>query len=539
MTNNKLLPALMVSTALILGACSKKDKGASAGDAIGEVGDLSVKSIDGRAIEKLLDVDKRKVSSADAQTALKKMGLMDESSGLSWAEKSGDNGNYSYKDVKVTAKDGETINIGSLKLTGVHMQDDLATFDRMDATGLVVEGDDSTARIARISMARPSPKLGNGIMKALDTIENLKDLDDLDVDVEFEDGEMAFGAFMMDGLNVTSDEAEVTLASIGWGEDEDSGKAVFLLDNLELTGEDDAKGTPIKMKLGSISGTGIDMNYFRAIGGKNWGKDIIARSKSLGQGAPGFNPYTQTFDSFSMKDLNMSIDTLSITTDGATGKSSYKDGLITVKQSLSPLRVSFTGDPTDRDLIEMREGLQSLGFDELEFSASQTSVLDEKNDLFSVKDAVVDLKDGFNLTYNYEGSGLSAMKNINKDGLSEGDVEAMMENMSLRSMNMSLTDYNLVDRVIKFMAEEQGTSAGLIKMQAKGGLMVLSLGAQTEAQGKALSDLGTALGSFIDDGGTLKVSLNPQTPVSVDQFSQMNPQTMDPELLGFAIEHIK
>ncbi len=539
MNDKKLLPALLVSTALILGACSKKDDGASAGDAIGKVADFAVKSVDDRALEELLDVDKRKVSSADAQEALKKLGLMDKSSGLSWAEKSGDNGNYSYKDVKVASKDGETINIGTLKLTGVHMQDDLATFDRMDASNLSIEGDDGRAEVARISIARPSPKLGNGIMKALDTVDSIKDLDDLDIDVDFEDGEMAFGAFMMDGLNVEAEDAKVSLTSIGWGEDADTGKALFLLDDLEMTGQDDLKGTPIKIKLGSVSGTGIDMNYFRAIGGKNWGKDMIARSKSLGQGGPGFNPYTKTFDSFSMKDFNLNFDTLSIATDGATGKAARNGDVITVKQSLSPLTVSFSGEPTDRDLLEMRKGLKSLGFETLEFSASQTSILDESSDTFAVKDAVVDLKDGFNLTYNYEGSGLSAMQKLNADGMDDADVEAMLKNMSLRSLNMSLTDYNLVDRIIGYMAEQQGTSAGLIKMQAKGGLMVLSMGAKTEAQGQALSDIGSALGNFIDEGGTLKLSLNPEAPVSVDSLSQMDPETLDPSKLGFAIEHVK
>ena len=540
MKNHKtLLPALMLSTALVMGACGNKDKGVEGAEKVADVVDFSVKSVDNRAIEKLLDVKSRKVSDSEAEKALAKMGLMNESGDLTWANKSGDNGSYSYKDVRVNTEDGETITIGKLDLSGVHMVDDRATFDRMDARDVTIDGSDGDASIDRLSLSRPHPKLGSGIMKALAAVEDLKDLDDFDIDVDLDSDDIAFGAFLMDGLSVTGDEADLKLASLGWGENPDSGKAIFLLEDLELIGEDEDKDIPIRMTLDSISGSGIDMNYFRAIGGENFGKDIIARSKSMGRRAPGFNPYSKTFDTFSLKNFNLNVDTLSVTTDGASGKATRKGGVTTVDQSLSPLRVSFSDTPKDKDLQEMQEGLKSLGFDELVLSASQTSTLDENKDIFSVTDAVVRLEDGFNLSYDYEGSGLNSLKSLDQDNLSSGDLEDMLGEMKLRSLNMALTDYNLIDRIINFAAEQQGTSPALIKMQAKGGLMVLSLGAQNEAQGKALGDIGTALGNFIDEGGTLKIRLNPETPVSVDRFSQMDPETLNPDELGFSIEHVK
>ena len=540
MKNHKtLLSALLLSTALVIGGCGNKDKGADGSDKVAEVVDYAVKSVDNKTLEKMLDVKSRKVQSAEAEDALSKMGLLEPSGSLNWASKSGDNGSYSYKDVSVKSEDGETISIGTLDLTGVHMVDGDATFDRLDAKGVVIDGDDGDAKIERLSLARPNPKLGNGIMKAIGALEDLKDLDDVDIDVDLEDGEMAFGAFLMDGFSAKGDDADLTLASIGWGEDEDSGKAVFRLQDLEVAGQAKGKDTPFKITLDSVSGSGIDMNYFRALGGGNFGKDIIARSQSLGVKGPGFNPYSKTFDTFSMKNFNLNIDTLNVTTEGAAGKAVRKGGVTTVSQSLSPLRISFSDVPADRDLKEMKEGLASLGFDELVFSASQTSILDEDKDTFSVKDAVVNLKDGFNLSYDYEGSGLSSISGIDDGEMSPDEFQAALGNMKLKSMNMALTDYNLVNRIINFAAQEQGTSPALIKMQAKGGLMVLSLGAKNEAQGQALSDIGTALGSFIDDGGTLKIRLNPETPVSVDRFSDMDPESIDPAELGFSIEHSK
>ena len=162
-TDHKLLTALMLSTALTLGACNKKDKDASGGHDVASVAELSSKSVDAKSIEKLLEVKKRKVADSDAETALGKMGLMTQDGGLSWAAKEGGNGIYTYKDVSITSDDGETVTIGQLKLTGVHMAGDDPTFDRMDAQNLAVADDEGGVTINSLSLARPSPKIAAGL----------------------------------------------------------------------------------------------------------------------------------------------------------------------------------------------------------------------------------------------------------------------------------------------------------------------------------------------------------------------------------------
>ena len=524
--DQKLLSALMLSTALTLGACNKKDKDASGAHEIASVAELSGKSVDAKAIAKLLEVDKRKVSEADAEAALGKMGLWEPDSGISWGNKEGGNGIYTYKDVSITSDDGETVTIGQLKLTGVHMEGDDPTFDRMDAQNLAVADEDGGVTIDNLSLARPSPKIGSGIMKALETVESIGDLDNLDIDIDLDDGEMAFGAIMLDGVKVKAEDVTVDMASAGWGEDEDTGKAVFLLNDLKLDGEDD--GLPIKLTLGNISGSGVDMNQFRAL-----------MDDGIGSGSPGINSYTKAFDAFKLKDFNLTSDTLNIVSDGAVAVSTQKNGVTTTKQSLSPVRLFFSGEPKNPDMVELQNGLSGLGFEELEFSASQTSVLNEKTDTVEVTDAVVNLKDGFNLAYKYKGSGLKAMQENLENANNVASPADALAGFKLENLNIELTDYNLVDRMITFVAEQQGTSPALMRMQAKGGLMVLSLGAQNEDQGQALSDIGEALGKFIDDGGTLKIGLNPATPISADQFQNVDPQSINPNDFGFTIEHIK
>ncbi len=533
--NQKFISALMLSSALVMGACSAKDKGADAVKSAAEVAKVSVDSVDAKALEPLLKVAPRKVADVEAEKALGLMGLDATNKKITWSDKDGKTGSYTYKDVAVAGDNGESVKIAKLTLNGVHMAEDNPSFDRLDAEDISIDGDDGLLTIENVSLARPSPKLGQGVMKAVETIGSIRDWGDMDVNVDLDDGELAFGAALIDGMSFKSENANATLDLFGWGEDPETSKGVFVLEDFDLTGKDDLDDTPISVSVESISANGIDLDYFRSLGVDGSGKDLINRSRSMSQKGSPFNPYAQSFDNFKMEDVAINIDTLSISTEGASGTSSKRGDVTTVRQSLSPVKIGFSGDPSDPDLMQMRDVLSEIGFETLEFSASQTSVLDEGNDSFSVTDAVLDLKDGFNLSYDYEGTGLSALKDTDDPD----QIEAAMGQMKLKSMNMALTDYNLVNRAIEFAAKQQGTSAALIKMQLKGGLMVASLGAQNEAQGRALTDLGNALGQFVDQGGTLKISLNPETPISVDRFQGVSPENIDPSDFGFSIEHVR
>ena len=510
----------------MLGACKSKDKGETAKSEV-QVSSKSIttKSLSAKSFEDVLEVGSRKVSKADSKQALSDMGL-GKASDIKWAAKSEKNGRHIYNSVSLEGDDGETINIETLTVTGPHMVDGDPSFDRLDIEGLSVTGDDATAKIARLSMAHPSPKIGAGIMKSLESIEDVRELDDLNLAKD----ERAFGAMLMENMSVTADDANIDVATIGWAEDQDTGKGTFLLKGLNVDSE--KNGPAANISLNSIAATGVNVKYFRSLSELNSG----ASNPIMG-----LNPYASQFDSFSLKDFKLSADTLSIVTDGYESVSSQKGSVTTSEQNLKPITIKFTEEPTSRDVMQFYQSLQAVGFDELVLSGASSTVMNEKTDTVSVEDAWFKLDDGFTLRYDYEGTGATAMLNglRHSDGeeLTQSELNAVLDKVTLNSLNLKLTDQSIVEKIISNMSQQQGVSPKLVRLQAKAGLGALTFMAKNDGQAEFLGDLSSSLGNFLDDGGTLNISLNPQTPVSASFFKDMNPQDIDPAQLGVSVSH--
>ena len=168
--------AVILSTSLVMGACSNKDKGPSA-EKSAPAKALGLKAPSDKVFAKHFDVPPRKVSDAEAKQALGELNLLEESGdALSWGKSSGKNGNYSYANLTAKDDDGE-MTIAKAELVGVHMDGDIATFDRADFSGIKVydEKEDVTVTLETLSVARPTPDMAQAIITSL---QNIKELDD-------------------------------------------------------------------------------------------------------------------------------------------------------------------------------------------------------------------------------------------------------------------------------------------------------------------------------------------------------------------------
>jgi len=148
----------------------------------------------------------------------------------------------------------------------------------------------------------------------------------------------------------------------------------------------------------------------------------------------------------------------------------------------------------------------------------------------TVKDGILSLKEGFDLTYDLEASGVNA-------AMMNGDKPSM-DKLDFSRLNIQFTDQSIVEKGIKFAADMQNTDPALIKMQAKGGLMFLTAMADGPEQTQMLSELSDSVGKMIDYGGTLSISLNPSSPVKLSEVQSISD---DPnkglERLGLSISH--
>ncbi len=506
--------ALALSSVLVLGACGKKDKGD--GVNMPEIGSLSVKTADAGVIENLLKVSDRKVGDAEAEQALKGLGFEDD---VSWASKKGKAGDYHYKNLSFKSDDDKDVVIADVKLDGVHMEGDEATFDKMTLTGVKLSDDDVSGSIDRLILSQPHPAMAARILNGISHIESL---DDLDMDIELEDGEFGFGAMLLQGLDMKSGDGVMRVNTLGWGQDDTTGKGAFVAKNISFTGMDKKNDFPVTMSLKSASARDIDARVMKKM-----------QDGAKGNMANGFNPLQSMYGNIKVEDFKLSADTFSINLEGIAAKTTTKGKITTEQQILKPLTISFNGKPSDPQIGKAYNAFADMGFDHMEFTGGATKIMNAKTDKMTVKDANFALKDGFNLAYDLKASGLGAMANA-----SDGDMSDAMDDMTIEQMNLRFTDYSFVDKAIKFAAKMQGSNAALMRMQAKGGLMLLPAMGETPAQKQLLSDVATAAGKFIDDGGTLVIGVNPETPMSVSELQSMG-QRPDKAMdqLGITISH--
>ena len=222
--------AVILSTGLIMGGCSNKDKGPSA-ELSAPAEALGLKAPSDQVFAKHFEVPARKVSDAEGKEALGQLNLLNKSGdALSWAKTSGSDGNYTYTDLSVKDDDG-TLTIANAVLTGVHMDGDVASFDRADFSGIKMydEAEDATVSIKTLSMARPTPDMAKAIITSL---QNIKDIDDLNM--EDEDLDMGFGALGMGDVKIESKELNLTTDSLMWGEDAESGLTDFKIQGIDF-----------------------------------------------------------------------------------------------------------------------------------------------------------------------------------------------------------------------------------------------------------------------------------------------------------------
>lgn len=526
--NRALIPSVILTATLVAGGCGDKSK--SQGDVIAPPIMQAIKgtAASSQDFEKLLTVKRRDVAPADVNIALAKMGLQETGDGpFKWADKSSKDGNFTYTDLTTTGKDGEDVKIDTLTLTGAHMKDGNPSFDRVDIEGLNVIDDDARVNVEFLSLARPTPELGASIMRGVETIRRAGDWGK---GPKLDDEDIGFGALLVDNIQITSDDANISLKSFGWGEDEDTHEAIFLLDEVKVAAIEKDGKPPMEFSLGTVSATGINMETVRKLKEESGGKEVDMSSAY-------FNVFDPILDSFSLKDFALSADTLTVEAPAIDTVLSRKGGTATITQNMAPVTLAFTAKPGSRDLIPVWQGLQDAGYSELEISGSAVTKLNEADDSFSVEDGSFRLKDGFEVNFDYSGHGLSAMNAVGP----QGDVETALEGVSIDQVNIALKDQSFIDRAIAFAALKQKMPEMLVRMQAKGGIMFggayAAQQAGTPEQQAAISDMVNALNAFIDNGGTLSVGLNPEVPISAGELKAANPMELDPVRLGLSIEH--
>ena len=513
--------AVILSTSLVMGACSNKDKGPSA-EKSAPAKALGLKAPSDKVFAKHFDVPSRKVTDDEAQEALGQLNLLKENGEvLSWAKSSGKNGNYSYTDLTAKDDDGQ-LTIAKAELVGVHMDGDVATFDRADFSGIKIydETEDVTVTMDTLSVARPTPDMAKAIISSL---QNIKDLDDLKI--EDENMDMGFGALGMSGMNISSKDINLSADSLMWGEDEATKLTDFKVKDVKfnLTEKTDE---PMTGSLKSFSATGLRGDMF---------DNLPSAGKNPMSMMGGFNPLAKMYSTLKMEDLNFNSDFIEVTTKGFEGKSTEKGGVTTQRSVGEPFIIRLKEAPKDPQARQAYEMVKELGFDELIFQSSQTMVMDSNTDSIAVKDGLFSMKDGFKLSYNYGATGVKAMTDkmqTAKSNQSQADVQAAMENMKLNGFQLRLEDQSIVERGLKLAGKFRGAEPEQVKKELKVALTLAPMMAGG-LEGEMLGEMAGAFGDFVDNGGTLSIVMDPKSPISMTELADYKRSKLTRADLGF------
>ncbi len=527
--------AIAVSS-LVMGGCNAKDKGEDAQISVAAA-PLGLKAKDEKDFQRYFDVKPRKTDEAQAQKALESLSLAKKGE-MSWASKSGENGNYAYKDLGAKTENG-TLMIGKAQLFGVHMEGDEASFDRADFQGIKIESEEAVVDIASVSIANPSPKMAQAIINALQN----GDEEDFDIDVE-DDDRFTLGAFSVNDVTVKADQASGTIDHVIWGSDDqtDLGDGKVGEVNFTITGDDDVVST---LSFEGASARGVNLAPY-----KNMTQDLnsvgMGQTMGLGSMLGQMNLYAKPYDDMTIGKFDFSNDMLSLLFEGFEGQAKESGGVTKITQIAKPMTFSFLIEPDTPQGKQAYTMLKELGFDTMSFTSSQTQVLDKNKDMMAIENGLLEMKDSFTLNYAYEAEGLNAMiaaadkaeANLSGAGSQEEqNMQVMMESLEslkLHSMKISLDDNSIVERGLKLASQMTGQSPDVLKVLVKGAPLMLQTQGKSKLEKQLMFDFGNAFAKFVDEGGTLTISMKPETPVSFAELMQSREKDLDPDALGFS-----
>ena len=146
------------------------------------------------------------------------------------------------------------------------------------------------------------------------------------------------------------------------------------------------------------------------------------------------------------------------------------------------------------------------------------------------------MKDGFELSYNYGASGVKAMTDKmqaqNADKPDGFEIKTAMEAMTLNGFQMRLEDKSIVERSLKLAGEMRGASPDQVKKELKVALAFAPMMA-SGLEGEMLGEIAGAFGSFVDNGGTLSIVIDPKEPLPMSQLADYKNSGLTMEQIGF------
>lgn len=398
------------------------------------------------------------------------------------------------------------------------------------------EEDSSSARLDGFVIDRPNAAMSADIGRLL--MGELDDEDDTDW------SEYAFASFSITGFQADDldgdDPTSVSFDTLTLSGMQDGDTASFAFNNLVVTGTEE--GAPIEVRLGEISVDGMKTDdysaFFSALNDDGAGDFANAYSSSFLS-----NPFG-AYEEFAMRDFLLNAGGVHMSMDFLTADVRERGDRYIASSELGSF--VFRADPASEAGAQIAMGLGMLGYEQLELRAAGNSIYDTSEDrMYTEGENYLEIVDGMRIDFHSDVSGYGAyLENtaelIGQDPDAANDPEAaiaLMAPLMINSLTMSIEDRSILDRALEAGAASQGVDKEQMRMQA--GLLIGMglMSAPPEVPRPFLTELSTAVTSFINQGGTLTVSMDPDAPVGIASLvEQAESGAFDYEALGLRVE---
>lgn len=493
-------------------------------------------------------------SSADAAVAQMGLGGIDTAD-VSFASANFENGDYVMTDVVIrdisaalssdqddlpegktlsnnVEVDPDELHIGRLVLETPQLNADgqvLMAGIQLTDLRLVDTDDDSEARLARFSLNDPNAALSTDIARVF-------------MGEEFEEhdwSDYAFSSFVLEDFVATDpgddDPAEVSFDRFEISGVNEGAEGRFLFSGLEITGSENGDLTTVRLGELRLDGFRSDIYAQMADAMKDGDDNAFMSAYSANFMR---NPY-DSYDRFALRDLLIEADGIHIALDAITGQVERRGDDYHATQNLGSL--IFRADSSGNG-AQLAQGLGMLGYDQIEMSFATTSVYDEAADrVYTTGDNYLEIRDGLRVEFESDMSGYSAyLTEMAQLEVEAGDTEgqfAAMDPLVINRFSMRIEDLSLLDRALEAGAATQGVEKEQMRMQA--GLLVGMgmMSAPPEVPRPLLTQVSTALTNFINQGGSMTITMSPEAPVSVGELmDQADAGTVDIDALGLTVD---
>ena len=434
-----------------------------------------------------------------------------------------------------------TVKAGKLEFDGLGVFDGQANFALMklsDVTITAAEGseDKSTGKIASIELVNPSPETAAWVASLLGKGEA----------APFPEGKaLSFDRWTINGVNFNIADASgtglFTIDSMHVSDlkEETAGTMGLSKLNFDFT---EAAGSDVKISLDGFGVRGIDYGLLSeaiSAGAAGTTGDPSALTSAIQA-----DPANPGYDALVVKALKADIVGASVNMASLESSVSRDSQGRATKVVTNPFTLTV-GARDNADGEQFAGALATMGYETLTFSGQGESLYDPDADIVTLVKGknFWKLNDGFKLDFSAKYAGTKAIAAAQVASLDEtADPQAMidsvLQSLVVHNVEIALDDDGIVDRGINAYAAQSGEDPAAVRQQISGMFaMAPMFAAGTGIDAAVVTELATALSSFVTAPKTLTITLAPKAPIKAQAFADAaaDPaKALTKETLGFS-----